>query len=434
MGLLKQQIFSSETPATAGTHTTYRFKLPKVGSLLSGSQSAVIVDFRQTGGIGQQIALTGLLNCLSRMNIYIGSHRVCSIQEAGKYLNHKLRTSMTADEMVDKATYMYGVNDITSLTQTFLNATGDRVVTSNLVGIAQPSLQIFATAALRASYELQLPLSFLFDLLESDFPVYMLGSSDLFLELDFDLTVLKNVMNVTAGLATSLIIQNAFIYGVYYQMPLESLQRNMAIPFTDVFYTSSLITTTTNFTQSFSLNGQKLKRLFILADKTDAPSYRNLLGDYQSQFIDSSGAYLQLQVKYLDEQYFTENIVCDTELFNYTNDCGKYGFVCQVGQFTSSDGTGYLSSTNFSTLIAQNYRTRVSGGLNMVMLNFGKVPYSHPLIDLPEMKTVTIDNHPIQILLRVQDSANNINNINLNTHAELHKQLVLGIGSALTVN
>jgi len=232
---------------------------------------------------------------------------------------------------------------------------------------------------------------------------------------------------------TDLTIVQAFIYAVYYQLPLEALQRNMSIPFTDVFFTSSLITTTTNFTQSFSLNGQQVKRLFLLADKSDANTYRQILGDYQSNFIDNTGAYLQLQLKYLDEQYWTENIICDTESFHYTNDCGKYGFNCQVGQYTIPDGTGYLNAGNVPTT-GQSYRTRARGGLNMILINFGKVPYSHPLIDVPEMKTTTMDNHPVQVLLRVQSAANNMNNITLNTHAELQKMLVLGFGSAITVN
>jgi len=436
--LLKQQVFPSETPITSGAagarQYVTRFKMSKVGSILSGSQSALIVNFQTVTRPGI-VCLTGLLNCLQRCNIYIGSHRVVSIQEAGKYLNHKLRLSMTQDEFVDKCVYTYGVNDKTRLFQG-IAAGGVAVTGSNLFPRLEPSNQIFTSAArATSSYQLQLPLNFVFDLLDSDFPVYLLGSSDLYLEFAFDLTLLKNLLDTTGGavgLPTDLTITNSFVYGVYYQLPIEALQRNASLPFTDVFYVSSLINGQKTATQSFSLNGQKTKRLLMLASKSSADQFQAALGDYASTFIDNTGAPLELQLKYLDEQYWTENILTDTIAFNYTNDCGKFGFLCQMGQFTFVDGA-YLSAGNIPQTVI-GYDDTVQGGLNMMCVNFGKVPYSHPLIERPEMQSVTMDNQPVQVLLRVQDAANSMNDITLHTHAELMKQLVLGIGTGIVVN
>jgi len=426
ISLLKQQIFTSETPQVSGTQTTLRFKVPKVGSLLTGSQSALILNFSTSTQTGI-VCMTGLLNCLYRANLYIGSHRVVSIQEAGKYLNHKIRCLHSADQIVDKGVYVYGVNNKTRLTQSFTATTQAQITGSVYEPDLEPSLQIFTTANNRASYQLQIPLSLVVDLLVPDMPVYMLGSSDLFLEFALDLSLFRNLLYTTL-VPTALNLDSSFIYGVYYSMPLENLERAVEIPFTDIFFTQSNFTGQATANQSFSLNNQKVKRIFFMAN--DGSSVSNLMGGYVSSFIDSGNAALQIQLKYLDQQYWTENILADTMMYNYTNDCGKFGYLCHVGQFALED-IGFLSpATVPQTGTLFNV---TSGTLNVLAVNFGAVPYSHPLSEDPTLSTTTMDNHPVQLLLRVNAAGNTIGRV-IQTHAELQKVLQLGLGSALVVN
>jgi hypothetical protein len=426
ISLLKQQIFTSETPQVAGNQVTLRYKIPKVGSLFSGSQSCLILNFSTTTQAGM-ICMTGLLNCLYRANLYIGSHRVVSIQEAGKYLNHKIRCLHTADQIVDKGTYVYGINDKTALQQSFTATTNAQVLSSRYAPVLEPSLQIFTTDNNRASYQLQIPLSLVFDVLIGDMPVYMLGSSDLYLEFALDLTVGRNLLATTLA-PTALNLDSNFVYGIYYSLPLESLQRAVEIPFTDVFFTQSLFTAQQQATQSFSLNNQKAKRMFVMSQ--DALGVSNLSGNYYSFFEDSGNQYLQLQIKYLDEQYWTENILMNSMMYLYTNDCGKYGFLCHVGKFSVGD-TAYLQNATVPQT-GTNYQNQ-AGTLNILGVNFGRVPYSHPLIDDPSMCCITMDNHPVQLLFRVQNAANTITKT-IFTHVELQKVLRLGLNASLVVD
>jgi len=439
IGVIKQQLYTSETPIVNGTTTVLRYKVNKVGSIFSGSQSALILNWTTSANIGH-CSINSLLQTLSRCNLYLGSHKVTTMIDAGLYLISKLRLKHTADELVDLGSYIYGFNDKNILVND-LSGTYSSIGTNNGYQLyPRPHLQINATAGDIRSYQLQIPLSMVFDLLEQDMVLSLLGSSDLFLELVFDTSVSRSLITMSANVPTALNINmnNSFIYAVYYSIPNESLPKSVSIPYTDLMTANlSIPINTANATQSITLDKQRVKRVFLLLRPDANNGNQELLGAYNSFYSDVSNIPITLQVKYNDEQYFTEPVnMGDAVGYSYTNDCGTYGFVVQTGQYAYNDGN-FLNPAvvPIANAPTNTYRVSVSGKNNLMALNFGKVPYSHPLIMDNENKFTMFDNYPLQILLKSQTNANLVSAQSTQIlHAEIMRVLVLGLNQALVIN
>jgi len=418
----KQFIYTSETPQVLGSTTLLRFKIPKLSSIFAGNQSCLVLNWNCSTQNGI-ISAGGLLNSIQRASLLIGGQRIINIEEAGKYLSHKVRSIHTASELKDLGTYIYGINDDNKLTQTFAG-NAQAVGTSDFSLFLSPSLQIYQTANDVANYQLQVPLSLVFDILMSDFPMYMLSNSDLVMEFVINNSVTTSLLTTTnIPTALNLVTANTYIYGVYYQMDFANAVSSVNLPFTDVFFTSQSFSAVGSANMSWTLANNRVKKIYAIAQTANDP----ILGGYNSSFIDSGSVSLTAQLRYNDNQYFTEPVPMDASAYQYLSECGKHGFQLQVGRYTISD-QNFLSNYTFSPTSGQVSRN-AGGDQNILGLNFGKVPCDSVLYEMSDdMKNQVMDTNPIILQLRPQVSANTITK-NVLVHVELMKVLNMGVGN-----
>lgn len=418
----KQFIYTSETPQVLGGTTLLRFKIPKLSTIFAGNQSCLVLNWTTSTQNGI-VSAGSLLSSLQRASLLIGGQRVINIEECGKYLNHKIRAVHTSGELKDLGTYLYGLNDNNILVQTF-GATANAVATSDFSLFLSPSLQIFQTANDVANYQLQVPLSLLFDLLQNDFPMYMLNSNDMVIEVVVNNSVTNSLLT-TSALPTALNLQssNTYIYGVFYQMDFANAMPAVNLPYTDIFFTSQSFSASGSGNMSWSLSNMKVKKIYAMAQTANDP----VLGGYNSSFLDSGNVPLSVQLRYNDNQYWTEPVPMDASAYQYLNECGKNGFHILEGRYTLSD-QGFLSNYLFSPVSASTSRS-ASGDQNICGISFGKCPADCILYDMSdEMRSEIFDTNPVIFQLRPQVAGNTITK-NVLVHTELSKILSLAVGN-----
>lgn len=423
----KQFVYPSEIPQALGSTTLLRFKMPKLANIFSGSQSCLVLNFNTSAFTGI-ISMGSLLSCLQRASLLIGGQRIINIEECGKYLNHRIRSIHTASELKDLGTYIYGLNDNNILVQTFPAATYNQVSSSDFSIQPKPALQIFTTANDNANFQLQVPLSLVFDIFANDFPMYMLLTQDLVIEIVVNNTVLNSLINTTnLPTALNLVSSNTYVYGVYYMLQSPALLAEILLPYTDVFFTSQSFSAVNSANMSWTLANNRVKKIYAMAQTGND----NLLGGYNSSFIDSGNVAITAQMRYNDNTYWTEPIVMDGSAYQYLSECGKHGFPILQGRYTISD-SGFLSNFVFSLQSAEISRN-ASGDQNILGINMGKVPSDCFLYDMSgDMQSQVFDTNPVILQLKAQTTGTITKNVLV--HAELSKVLALSVRGSVMVN